>query len=63
MKTQLKRLPNGTYVVKQDGYLKRGGWAKYAIYSKTGFMILLTGRESNTVDVRKSALQEINRIH
>ena len=60
MKTQLKRLPNGTYVVEQTGYKHRNGWAKYAVYSKTGWMILLSNRESNIKEVRKSALNSLN---
>jgi len=61
MKTQFNRLPNGSRVVKQDGYQHRGGWSKYAIFSKSGYMILLTGLESNIVDARNSALLEINK--
>lgn len=56
----LSRLPKGCYVVVQDGWNERGAWAKYGIYSKKGFLIALTERQTNKQQARKYALQQIN---
>lgn len=57
----LKRLPNGCMVVTQDGYKGRKGWAKFGVYSKSKFLICLTGWEKSKPAARKYAVISINR--